>query len=109
MSRRSRHRDGQASVEDAVVVAFIAIIASAAIGYLRSQTNTLFIAQGQTLGTPTLRVGRPLAYVPPATTAATATATPTPIPTATSSVARRRGCSESVTCAHLNAPLPSPR
>ncbi len=84
MSRKSRHRDGQASVEDAVIVAFIAIIASAAIGYLRSQTNTLFIAQGQTLGAPTLRVLSPLAYVPPATTAATATATPTPIPTATS-------------------------
>lgn len=84
MSRRSRHRDGQASVEDAIVVAFIAIIASAAIGYLRNQTNTLFIAQGQTLGTPTLRVRSPVAYVPPATAAATATATPTPIPTATS-------------------------
>lgn len=84
MSRRARHRDGQASVEYAVIVAFIAIIASAAIGCLRNQTNALFIAQGQTLGAPTLRVRSPVAYLPPATAAATATATPTPIPTATS-------------------------
>lgn len=58
MSRRSRHRDGQASVEYAVIVAFIAIIASAASGYLQNQTNALFIP-GSDVRSPNLKGEEP--------------------------------------------------
>lgn len=73
MSEASQRRDGQSLVEYAVIVAFIAICSIVAIGYLRNQTTAMFIAQGQTLGVPTLSVGNLVAYAPTATPTATAT------------------------------------